>query len=33
MFGGPDLDDLFVTTLGKPHWETIPRANDVGRYS
>lgn len=30
MFGGPDLDIVFVTTLGKPHWGTTPTAPDAG---
>ena len=30
MFGGPDLDILFATTLGKPHWGTTPDAQDAG---
>ncbi|MBT4626794.1 MAG: SMP-30/gluconolactonase/LRE family protein [Rhodospirillales bacterium] len=30
MFGGPDLDIMFVTTLGKPHWGTTPEAKDAG---
>lgn len=30
MFGGPDLDILFVTTLGKPHWGATPDAEDAG---
>lgn len=30
MFGGPDLDILFVTTLGEPHWGTVPTAPDAG---
>ena len=30
MFGGPELDILFVTTLGRPHWNTIPRGSDAG---
>jgi L-arabinonolactonase len=30
MFGGPDLDIMFVTTLGKPHWGTTPEAGDAG---
>lgn len=30
MFGGPQLDILFATTLGKPHWGTTPTAPDAG---
>jgi L-arabinonolactonase len=30
MFGGPDLNILFVTTLGKPHWGTTPVAENAG---
>ncbi len=30
MFGGPDLDILFVTTLGIPYWGTAPTAPDAG---
>ncbi|NQV43989.1 MAG: SMP-30/gluconolactonase/LRE family protein [Rhodospirillales bacterium] len=30
MFGGPDLDILFVTTLGQPHWGTTPTADHAG---
>jgi len=30
MFGGPELGTLFITTLGKPHWGTTPRAPDAG---
>lgn len=30
MFGGPELDILFVTTLGRPHWGTTPTAPDAG---
>lgn len=30
MFGGPELDILFVTTLGKTHWGTAPTATDAG---
>ena len=30
QFGGPDLDVLFVTTLGAPHGDSVPRATDAG---
>jgi len=30
MFGGPELDTLFITTLGKPHWGITPSAADAG---
>ena len=30
MFGGPDLDILFVTTLGEPYWGAEPQAPDAG---
>ncbi len=30
MFGGPALDTIFVTTLGRPHWGTTPEAPDAG---
>ncbi len=30
MFGGPDLDTLFVTTAGKTYWGTTPSAADAG---
>lgn len=30
MFGGPDLNTLFMTTLGRPHWGTVPQARNAG---
>lgn len=30
MFGGPYLDRLFVTTLGRPFWGIDPTAPDAG---
>lgn len=30
MFGGPNLDVLFATTLGCPHWGTRPTAKNAG---
>lgn len=30
MFGGPDLDLMFVTTLGRPFWGIVPGAPDAG---
>jgi len=30
MIGGPDLDILLVTTLGRPYWGSTPTAADAG---
>ena len=30
MFGGPDLDLMFVTTLGRPFWGIDPQGADAG---
>lgn len=30
MFGGPNLNIMFVTTLGQPHWGTIPGTENAG---
>ena len=30
MFGGPDLDVMFVTTMGRPFWGVEPTQPDAG---
>ncbi len=30
MFGGPDLDILFVTTVGEAYWDANPTEPDAG---